>query len=83
MKMERNTAKISPAEMAKKQLEKAAKIMKLDPNLLEILRHPKRVVEVSIPVKMDDGSIKVFTGYRCQYNDFRGPFKGVYDFILM
>jgi len=76
MKMERNTVKISPTEMVERQLEKAAKLMKLDPNLLEILKHPKRVVEVSIPVKMDDGSIKVFTGYRCQYNDFRGPFKG-------
>ncbi len=66
----------SPAEMARKQLEKAADIMGLDKNLLEILKHPKRVVEISIPVRMDDGSIRVFTGYRCQYNDFRGPFKG-------
>ena len=66
----------SPAEMARAQLEKAAEIMKLDKNLLEILKHPKRVVEISIPVRMDDGSIRVFTGYRCQYNDFRGPFKG-------
>lgn len=66
----------SPAEMARVQLEKAAEIMKLDKNLLEVLKHPKRVVEISIPVRMDNGSIRVFTGYRCQYNDFRGPFKG-------
>ncbi|RKZ17474.1 hypothetical protein DRQ17_04250 [bacterium] len=67
---------ISPYEMMKEQLEKAASIMRLERELLEVLKHPKRVIEVSIPIKMDDGSIKVFTGYRCQYNDFRGPFKG-------
>lgn len=65
-----------PATVARMQLEKAAKVMNLDPDLLEILRHPKRMVEVSIPVRMDDGSIRVFKGFRCQYNDFRGPFKG-------
>ncbi len=59
-----------------KQLERAAKIMNLDEDLLEILKYPKRVVRVSIPIKMDDGRVKVFTGFRCQYNDFRGPFKG-------
>ncbi len=67
---------LSPADMARMQLEKAARVMNLDPNLLTILRHPKRVVEVSIPVKMDDGKVQVFQGFRCQYNDFRGPFKG-------
>ncbi len=70
------TETLNPAEMARLQLEKAAKVMNLDPGLLEILRHPKRVVEISIPVRMDNGEIKVFTGFRCQYNDFRGPFKG-------
>ncbi len=64
---------LSPADMARMQLEKAARVMNLDPNLLTILRHPKRVVEVSIPVKMDDGKVQVFQGFRCQYNDFRGP----------
>ncbi len=66
----------NPAQVARHQLEKAARVMNLDPGLLEILRHPKRMVEISIPVKMDDGSIRVFKGFRCQYNDFRGPFKG-------
>ncbi len=68
--------RLSPADMARMQLERAARVMNLDPNLLTILRHPKRVVEVSIPVKMDDGKVRVFQGFRCQYNDFRGPFKG-------
>ncbi len=67
---------VSPREMYLKQLDKAARIMKLDEDLHEILKYPKRVVRVSIPVKMDNGKIKVFTGFRCQYNDFRGPFKG-------
>lgn len=74
MSSQENT--FSPSAMARVQLERAAKIMGLDKNLLEILKYPKRVVEISIPIRMDDGSIKVFTGYRCQYNDFRGPFKG-------
>lgn len=43
---------------------------------LEILKSPQRTIEVSIPVAMDDGSLKVFNGYRVQYNDIRGPFKG-------
>src|SRR3970282_1136923 len=50
--------------------------LSLDPGLLEILKHPKRELTVNFPVKMDDGSIKVYTGYRVQYNDALGPFKG-------
>jgi glutamate dehydrogenase len=42
----------------------------------EALLSPDRVIEVSIPVKMDDGSTRVFTGYRSQHNDARGPYKG-------
>jgi len=63
-------------DIAVKQLEKAAKAMKLEPEALEILRQPKRIVQVSIPVKMDNGKIKVFTGFRVQYNMARGPAKG-------
>lgn len=47
-----------------------------DKNYLDLLRQPKRILQVSIPVKMDNGTIKVFEGYRVQYNDARGPFKG-------
>lgn len=43
---------------------------------IEILKSPKRVLEVSLPVKMDDGTLKVFSAYRVQHNDIRGPFKG-------
>lgn len=45
-------------------------------DMIEILSAPQRILEVSIPVKMDDGSLKVFTGYRVQHNDIRGPYKG-------
>ncbi|MCL5066942.1 MAG: Glu/Leu/Phe/Val dehydrogenase [Thaumarchaeota archaeon] len=59
-----------------KQLENTADLIKLDPDIHEILRQPKRILSVSIPVKMDDGRVKNFQGYRVQYNDARGPFKG-------
>ena len=50
--------------------------MNLDPVWRDFLSTPKRVLTVSCPIKMDDGRIQVFTGYRCQYNNARGPFKG-------
>jgi glutamate dehydrogenase (NAD(P)+) len=52
------------------------KTMNLDPTWREVLSRPKRILTVSCPVRMDDGRIQVFTGYRCQYNNARGPFKG-------
>ena len=58
------------------QLNKTAAIMKLKHDELEILRKPDRVIEVSLPVLIDDGHIKVFNGYRVQYNNIRGPYKG-------
>ena len=67
---------INPFINATRQLENAAKLLDLDKNVLEILKNPKRVLEVSIPVKMDSGEIKVFKGFRSQYNDALGPFKG-------
>ncbi|MEO0137848.1 MAG: Glu/Leu/Phe/Val dehydrogenase [candidate division WOR-3 bacterium] len=68
--------KFSVAEMARQQLEKAAKVMNLSEHLLKILMCPKRVLKVIFPVQMDDGTIQCFTGFRCQYNDARGPTKG-------
>ncbi len=58
------------------QLDVAAQYLKIDQGVMDFLRQPKRIVTVSLPVKMDDGSTRVFTGYRVQYNDARGPFKG-------
>ncbi len=62
--------------MALKQLEETAKIINLEEGIHKILSKPKRVLTVSLPVKMDDGRIEVFTGFRSQHNDARGPFKG-------
>ena len=66
------------------QLEKACDVARkkdkndttITSNELEILRHPQKILEVGIPVEMDNGKIEVFEGYRVQYNDIRGPFKG-------
>ncbi len=59
-----------------RQLDLAATAMHLDAFTLDRLRHPQRIVEVDFPVKMDDGAVRLFHGYRVQWNDARGPFKG-------
>src|ERR687887_2556790 len=71
-----STASINPFEVALKQLDKAAKLINLDKGLQQVLANPKRVLTVSLPIKMDNGQIRVFTGYRSQHNDARGPYKG-------
>lgn len=65
-----------PFENALQQLGEVNKLIHVDRNIFAQLQSPQRVLEVSIPVKMDDGSVKVFVGYRSQFNDARGPFKG-------
>jgi glutamate dehydrogenase/leucine dehydrogenase len=67
---------MNPYEMALVQLRHVAKRMHLDPNLHEVLKHPMRSLEVYLPVRMDNGTIKVFTGYRVQHSMARGPAKG-------
>ncbi|NWG38010.1 Glu/Leu/Phe/Val dehydrogenase [Nitrososphaera sp.] len=67
---------LNPFEMALKQLDEVAKLIKLDKGMHQVLANPKRVLIVSIPTKMDNGEIKVFTGFRSQHNDARGPYKG-------
>jgi len=69
-------AEINPFDIAVQQIETAAKKINLDPNILEFLKKPKRELIVAVPVKMDDGSLKVFTGYRVQHCDAKGPYKG-------
>jgi glutamate dehydrogenase (NAD(P)+) len=69
-------AKPNPFENSLEQLRIAAEYLKLDEGIHQILSHPKRELTVSLPVRMDNGKVKVFTGYRVQYNDARGPFKG-------
>ncbi len=75
--MTRESAKENnPYVMAIVQLEKAAKILNLEENIIERLRKPDRVLEVAIPVHMDNGSLRVFVGFRSQHNNALGPYKG-------
>jgi glutamate dehydrogenase (NAD(P)+) len=67
---------LNPFKIAQKQLDDAAELMNLDKQAHAILREPQRTLTVSIPVKMRDDATKVFTGFRVQYNDARGPGKG-------
>ena len=64
-----------------KNLNKAAKIMKLDQETLDILSQPQKTLAVSIPVRMDDGSLRVFEGFRVQHSELRGPFKGGFRYF--
>ncbi len=68
--------KQNPFEIAQKQFDDCADILKLDKSAIAALRVPMLELHVSLPVKMDDGSIKVFQGFRVQYNNARGPTKG-------
>lgn len=63
-------------EIARTQIKNACDKLELDSSVYEVLKSPMRVLEVSFPVTMDDGSIKLFTGYRAQHNNACGPFKG-------
>ena len=67
---------LNPFRISQIQFDLAAEYLKLEPGLRQVLRTPKRVLEVSIPTKMDNGQLKVFTGYRVQHNIARGPAKG-------
>jgi glutamate dehydrogenase (NAD(P)+) len=67
---------LNPYRISQIQFDIAAEYLKLDQGLRQILRAPKRVLEVSVPTKMDNGQIKVFTGFRVQHNVARGPAKG-------
>ncbi len=66
----------SPFENAMKDMEKAGEVANIPLESLEVLKKPKRSLNVTFPVKMDDGKIKYFEAYRVQYNDARGPTKG-------
>ena len=66
----------NPFEVAQQQLDEAAELLELDAALHHLLRWPLRELHVTLPVRMDDGSTKIFHGFRVQYNDARGPTKG-------
>ncbi|BAZ37273.1 glutamate dehydrogenase (NADP) [Calothrix sp. NIES-4101] len=69
-------AHICPFDQACSYLEAAARELKLDQGILEILSNPRKVITVSIPVKLDSGEIRVFAGHRVQHSDILGPYKG-------
>jgi glutamate dehydrogenase (NAD(P)+) len=69
-------SELNPFKIAQAQLDEAAQIMDLDPSVHELLRWPLREFHVTMPVQMDDGTVKIFRGFRVQYNDARGPTKG-------
>lgn len=66
----------NPFAIAQQQLDEAAEIMQLDASTHELLRWPLRELHITLPVRMDDGSVQVFQGFRVQYNDALGPTKG-------
>ena len=66
----------NPFTIAQQQLDEAASVLGLDSASHQMLRQPQRELHVSLPVRMDDGTTRIFSGYRVQYNDARGPAKG-------
>jgi glutamate dehydrogenase (NAD(P)+) len=76
MTTEHAAAQVNAWQVAQHQFDLAAEMLNLDPGLRRVLREPRRELTVTFPVKMDDGSVEVFTGYRVQHNLGRGPAKG-------
>jgi glutamate dehydrogenase (NAD(P)+) len=70
------SAELNPFEIAQRQLDEAAELLGLDEATHQLLRWPRREFKVTIPVRMDDGNVQIFHGYRVQYNDARGATKG-------
>ncbi|MFA7309740.1 MAG: Glu/Leu/Phe/Val dehydrogenase dimerization domain-containing protein, partial [Candidatus Paceibacterota bacterium] len=68
--------KVNPWDSAQGQLKKAAAAASLSPILYARLSQPDRIVQVSLPIEMDDGSVRLFEGFRVQHNNIRGPYKG-------
>ena len=66
----------NPFEDVQKQIKSAAKYLPKNSEFLDVLLEPQRIIEVSLPVHLDDGSLKIFKGYRVQHNNARGPYKG-------
>lgn len=67
---------LNPFAIAQAQFDEAAALLELEPAMRAFLREPMREFHFTIPVRMDNGEVKVFRGYRVQYNDARGPAKG-------
>lgn len=70
------TEDLNPFRIAMQQFDTAAEKLELDPGMREILRSPRRALSLHLPIKMDNGTVKVFEGFRVQHNNSRGPCKG-------
>jgi glutamate dehydrogenase (NAD(P)+) len=66
----------NPYTIACQQVDGVGKLLGLDDGMIELMKRPKRILTVNFPVKMDDGKVRIFTGYRVQHNNARGPHKG-------
>jgi glutamate dehydrogenase (NAD(P)+) len=66
----------SALRTARRQLQRAAERTSVDSDVVERLMHPTKLLQVSVPLRRDDGSVEVYTGYRAQHDDVRGPYKG-------
>lgn len=76
MSVQQSHESLNPYEIVQKQIDEAASHLKLPNNVAYILKRPKRVLSVTFPVKMDNGTVRLFEGYRSQHNDAIGPGKG-------
>ena len=74
--MNRPTSHQGASETVQHYFDRAAKLLNLDESVRQLLLKPKREITVEVPIEMDDGSLEVFTGYRVQHNNARGPMKG-------
>lgn len=71
-----NDSNYNPYEEMLKVLEESARMLELKQEDYEIFKYPEKELKVSVPIKMDDNSIRVFEGYRIQHSSLRGPYKG-------
>ena len=74
---------LNPFEIRHKTSKNCLRSLNADPAVFEILKKPQRVLEVNFPVKLDNGTVENFTGYRSQHNNAVGPYKGGVRSILM
>lgn len=74
--MSKESMNLNAFDIAMRQFDEAAKILKLTKSQVAMIREPRRMTEVNLPVRMDDGSIRIFKGFRCQHSIIRGPAKG-------
>lgn len=76
IQVERGALEVNPFEIVKRQIDSCAEILGLAPHITEFLKSPIRELHVSFPIRMDDGTVRLFQGFRVQYNDARGITKG-------